>query len=170
VVATVLSAAMLAAGHAAADDNPVPPMLRRVTLPVTTPAPRPTAAATPAPTAAPATATAAAPATATFAARTPAVRPRPAPEPAPDPYRCHPAEDISCTVVRETPLGTVIVTLRPSGTVAKPAAWSVVSGAPPGPAGAAAIGGTIYVVPASSADPRILPPLPGPANGAPILD
>jgi hypothetical protein len=91
--------------------------------------------------------------------------------PAPDPYRCHPTEDIACTVVRETPQGTVIVTMRPAGAAAKPAAiWSVVSGSPPGPAGVTALGGTIYVVPTSSPEPRADLSHPGPANGAPILD
>jgi len=90
--------------------------------------------------------------------------------PAPDPYRCHPTEDIACTVVRETPQGTVIVTMRPAGAVTKPAVWSVVSGTPPGPAGVTALGGTIYVVPTSSPEPRADFTHPGPANGAPILD
>ena len=62
-----------------------------------------------------------------------------------DMYRCHPNEDIACTVVRETPEGMTIVTMRPGGATAIPASWSVVSGTPPG--ANAYPGGIIYVVP-----------------------
>jgi len=114
-------------------------------------------------------------ATATPPPANPATRPPAVPRehvarPAPDPYRCHPMEDIACTVVRETPQGTVIVTMRPAGAAAKPAVWSVVSGTPPGPVGVTALGGTIYVVPTVSPEPRADLQHPGPANGAPILD
>ena len=88
-----------------------------------------------------------------------------------DPYRCHPSEDVACTIVRETAHGTLIVTMRPAGPAAPTPAWMVISGTPPtiGPHP----GGTVYVVPSATfADP----PSPGhqvalmPANGAPILE
>jgi hypothetical protein len=88
----------------------------------------------------------------------------------PDPYRCRPSEDIACTVVRETPSGIVIMTMRSPGAAARPVVWSVVSGRPPGAPDLE--GGTVYVVPTSPPYPEAratLPPL-GPANGAPILD
>ena len=98
------------------------------------------------------------------AAPQPAV-PRPAPL---DPYRCQPSQDISCTVVRETAQGTLIVTMRRAGP-ARPPAWTVISGAPPLPGQHP--GGTVYVVPNGTPDPAssdhqawLLP------NGAPILD
>jgi hypothetical protein len=100
----------------------------------------------------------------------PAPSPPPAPRP-PDPYRCHPKEDIACTVVRETARGMVIVTLRPSAAKSRPAAWSVVSGPPPGIPEAA--GGTVYVVPTiqwPSEARTSQQPIVATANGAPILD
>ncbi len=93
------------------------------------------------------------------------VAPRPAPF---DPYRCQPSQDISCTVVRETAEGTLIVTMRRAG--ARTPAWMVISGAPPsqGPHP----GGTVYVVPSSTAEAQ-----PGDRqavalspNGAPIIE
>jgi hypothetical protein len=96
----------------------------------------------------------------------PPVAPRP-----PDPYRCHPKEDIACTVVRETARGLVIVTLRPSATKSRPAAWSVVSGPPPGMPEAA--GGTVYVVPTIqwlSEARSSQRPVVATANEAPIID
>jgi len=96
----------------------------------------------------------------------------PAPRPAAtdDPYRCHPSEDVACTVVRETSQGTVIVTVRPRGRSALTPAWMVVSGTPPSPGPHP--GGTVYVVPNTTADAE---PTPHQAalvssNGAPILD
>lgn len=92
-----------------------------------------------------------------------------APTPTPDPYRCHPSQDISCTVVRETADGTLIITLRRRGPGARTPAWTVINGAPPSPPQVA--GGTVYVVPnstpeASSVNRQAsLSP-----NGAPILD
>jgi len=87
-----------------------------------------------------------------------------------DAYRCHPSEDIACTIVRETTHGTLIVTMRPAGPSAPTPAWMVISGSPPtvGPHP----GGTVYVVPTVTFEP----PPPGhqvalmPANGAPILE
>jgi hypothetical protein len=94
----------------------------------------------------------------------------PHPAAAEDAYRCHPNEDIACTVVRETAAGTMIVTYRPAARSATTPAWMIVSGPPPsaGPQP----GGTIYVVPTSTREPA---PLPQQAalmyvNGAPILD
>jgi hypothetical protein len=78
----------------------------------------------------------------------------PRPAEADDPYRCHPSEDISCTVVRETAQGTLIVTMRPKGQSALTPAWMVVSGAPPSPGPHPA--GTIYVVP-NTANPESVP-------------
>jgi hypothetical protein len=94
------------------------------------------------------------------------VAPRPAA--AEDPYRCNQA-DVSCTVVRETAQGTLIVTVRPTGQSAIIPAWLVISGAPPSPGPHP--GGKVYVVP-SSAEPE---PTAHQAaltyvNGAPILD
>ena len=100
-----------------------------------------------------------------------AAPPPPAPRAAAaeDPYRCHPSEDISCTVVRETSQGTLIVTLRPKGQSAGTPAWMVINGAPPsaGPHP----GGTVYVVP-NTADTELLAHQTAyrSANGAPILD
>jgi hypothetical protein len=73
--------------------------------------------------------------------------PRRAPAQDNDPYRCHPNEDIACTVVRETAQGLTIITLRPGrpATPMSAASWSVVGSAPPG--GTAYPGGIIYVVP-----------------------
>ncbi len=93
------------------------------------------------------------------------VAPRPAP---PDPYRCQPSQDISCTVVRETAQGTLIVTVRRGG--ARTPAWMVISGTPPSPGPHP--GGTVYVVPASTAE---APPTDRQAvalspNGAPIIE
>jgi hypothetical protein len=94
-----------------------------------------------------------------------------------DPYRCHPNEDIACTVVRETAQGMTIVTLRP-GRPAMPmsaASWSVVGGAPPG--GTAYPGGIIYVVPTAPIVPpqfqalaQTQEPAFTTANYAPILE
>src|SRR4051794_4108136 len=52
-----------------------------------------------------------------------------------DTGRCHPQEDIACTVVRETARGTVIVTVRSFGgsATAPSPSWTVISGAPPVP-------------------------------------
>jgi len=104
---------------------------------------------------------------ATLAANQP-VAPRLAP--ADDPYRCHPSEDISCTVVRETAQGTLIVTVRPGGRSALTPAWMVISGTPPTPGPHP--GGTVYVVPNTSADAEPMPHQAAlmPANGAPILE
>jgi hypothetical protein len=109
---------------------------------------------------------------ATTPAITPAISRRPVVAPPPrmprsDPYRCQ-ADDVACTVVRETTRGLVVVTLRPQGTTARPAVWSVVSGTPPG--ADEALGGTVYVVPTTRPEPRAELPPPGAANGAPILD
>jgi hypothetical protein len=94
-----------------------------------------------------------------------------------DPYRCHPNEDIACTVVRETAQGMTIVTLRP-GRPAMPmsaASWSVVGAAPPG--GTAYPGGIIYVVPTVPTVPpqfqalaQTQEPAFTTANYAPILE
>jgi hypothetical protein len=113
-----------------------------------------------------------------------AAQPRPAaksPAPAPSPtpaarhahaaarphadrsYGCRPAEDISCTIVRETADGVVIVTQRPPGSSVPAPAWSVVSGPPPD--GAQHAGGTIYVVPATKSAPTEVASIT-----APILD
>jgi len=96
----------------------------------------------------------------------------PAPAEADDAYRCHPSEDVACTIIRETAQGTLIVTMRPGGASSAAPAWTVISGAPPtlGPHP----GGTVYVVPnaspssetASWAHEAALMP----ANGAPILE
>jgi hypothetical protein len=94
-----------------------------------------------------------------------------------DPYRCHPNEDIACTVVRETAQGMTIVTVRP-GRPAMPmsaASWSVVGAAPPG--GTAYPGGIIYVVPTVQTVPpqfqalaQTQEPAFSTANYAPILE
>jgi len=87
-----------------------------------------------------------------------------------DAYRCHPSEDISCTVIRETAAGTMIVTLRPAAQSAVSPAWMVVSGVPPsaGPHPP----GTIWVVPSSAgqAEPSPQEQALNSINGAPILD
>ncbi len=87
-----------------------------------------------------------------------------------DPDGCQPAQDIACTVVRETAQGTLIVTMRRTGPAARPPAWIVVSGVPP--TAGAHPGGTVYVVPNGPAEPphadreaAVIAP-----NGAPILD
>jgi len=91
-----------------------------------------------------------------------------------DAYRCHPNEDIACTVVRETAQGMTIVTMRPGGQASSAASWSVVSGTP---AGATAFpGGIIYVVPTVSPAPpqfQAMAQTQEPtytANNAPILE
>ena len=87
-----------------------------------------------------------------------------------DASRCHPSEDISCTVIRETAAGTMIVTFRPAAQSAVSPAWIVVSGAPPsaGPHPP----GTIWVVPSSTgqAEPSPQEQVVNYVNGAPILD
>jgi hypothetical protein len=95
---------------------------------------------------------------------------KPAPPAADDAYRCHPSDDIACTVVRETAEGLVIATLRGPGAHTDPPNWSVVSGVPPAPVNGAR--GTVYVVPTATFTPAYhggSMPLPLP-NGAPILD
>jgi len=95
--------------------------------------------------------------------------PVPRPAPADDPYRCHPSQDVSCTVVRETSQGTLIVTMRPKGQSGRAPAWIVVSGAPP--SGGPHRGGTVYVVPSDAdAEPMTRQAALMPPNGAPILD
>jgi hypothetical protein len=101
----------------------------------------------------------------------PAASPAPAPPATDDPYRCHPSEDIACTIVRETLSGTLIVTLRPVSPRAAAPAWTVVSGAPPTPGPHP--GGTVYVVPnvapsETASWPHQVALMP--ANGAPILE
>jgi hypothetical protein len=95
----------------------------------------------------------------------------PATSPSPSTTECHLAEDIACTIVRETADGTLIVTIHPGGMSAPAPAWSVISGAPPGTW--TRTGGTIYVVPtltmvsnAGGGDQAVLVT----ANGAPILE
>lgn len=93
--------------------------------------------------------------------------PRPAPA---DPYRCQPSQDISCTVVRETAQGTLIVSMRRGGPGARLPEWVVISGAPP--LQGRHPGGTVYVVPNDAAEVQ---PLDHQAdvtspNGAPILE
>ncbi|HVY37401.1 MAG TPA: hypothetical protein VHM31_05680 [Polyangia bacterium] len=102
------------------------------------------------------------------AATTQSVAPHPLA--ADDAYRCHPSEDISCTVIRETAGGTMIVTLRPAGQSAVSPAWIVVSGAPPSPGPHPP--GTIWVVPSSTgqAEPSPQGQALNDVNGAPILD
>jgi hypothetical protein len=92
-----------------------------------------------------------------------------------DAYRCHPNEDIACTVVRETATGMTIMTMRPGGGIAPPSSWSVVSGTPPG--ASAYPGGIIYVVPTTpTGAPRFeagtgeRDGMLATANDAPILD
>lgn len=94
----------------------------------------------------------------------------PRPTAAEDPYRCHPTEDVSCTVVRETLQGTLIVTMRPGSHSDYAPAWMVISGAPPSPGPHP--GGTVYVVPNTTADAEPMPhqAVLLPANGAPILE
>lgn len=94
----------------------------------------------------------------------------PHPLAAEDAYRCHPSEDISCTVIRETAAGTMIVTLRPAGQSAVGPAWMVVSGVPPSPGPHPP--GTIWVVPSSAgqAEPSPQEQALNSVNGAPILD
>ncbi|HVT06126.1 MAG TPA: hypothetical protein VHO67_01650 [Polyangia bacterium] len=94
----------------------------------------------------------------------------PHPLAAEDAYRCHPSEDISCTVIRETAGGTMIVTFRPAGQSAVSPAWMVVSGAPPSPGPHPP--GTIWVVPSSTdqAKPSAQEQALNSPNGAPILD
>ena len=85
-----------------------------------------------------------------------------------DPYRCNPA-DISCTVVRETAQGTLVVTVRPTGQSAVIPAWLVISGAPPTPGPHP--GGKVYVVPSTGGDAEPSPQaVLANVNGAPILD
>jgi hypothetical protein len=84
--------------------------------------------------------------------------------PDPDPYRCHPNEDIACTVVRETLQGLVIATFR--GRPEEAGTWTVVSSPPPG--APYTPGGTVYVVPSIPRTAAAQPPLP--PNGAPIID
>jgi hypothetical protein len=102
--------------------------------------------------------------------KTPPPAPAPHPAPADDPFRCHPSQDIACTIVRETVQGTLIVTVRPKGRSGTAPAWTVVSGAPPsaGPHP----GGTVYVVPSSGADGESTFHQAAlmTSNGAPILD
>jgi hypothetical protein len=82
-----------------------------------------------------------------------------------DQYRCHPDEDIACTIVRETSRGLVISTVRPIRTQGS---WSVVSGVPAG--SEMVTGGTIYVVPSAAAVTRDRDESITYPNGAPILD
>jgi hypothetical protein len=81
-----------------------------------------------------------------------------------DPYRCHPNEDVACTVVRETAQGLVIATFR--GRPEEGGSWTVVSSPPPG--APYTPGGTVYVVPSIPRTAAAQPPLP--PNGAPIID
>jgi hypothetical protein len=94
----------------------------------------------------------------------------PRPPSADDPYRCHPSEDVSCTVVRETAQGTLIVTVRPKGHSGVIPAWVVISGTPPSPGPHPA--GTVYVVPNGPPDAEAMAPQVAlaPPNRAPILD
>jgi hypothetical protein len=81
-----------------------------------------------------------------------------------DPYRCHPYEDLACTVVRETVHGLVIATVRSAPEEAS--SWTIVSAAPPGTF--AAPGGTVYIVPTATRTAAVSSPRP--PNGAPIID
>jgi hypothetical protein len=94
----------------------------------------------------------------------------PRPVAADDPYRCHPSEDISCTVVRETTQGTLIVTRRPPRRSGRAPAWIVINAAPPSPGPHP--GGTVYVVPNATPDVESVPHQVAwtTPNGAPIID
>lgn len=91
-----------------------------------------------------------------------------------DAYRCHPNEDIACTVVRETARGVTVTTMRPGRSPSQAASWSVVRGAPPG--AVAYPGGIIYVVPTTSPAPSAFQGLAETiesaytANNSPILE
>ena len=91
-----------------------------------------------------------------------------------DAYRCHPSEDIACTVVRETAHGVTVMTMRAGRSPSQAAAWSVVRGAPPG--AVAYPGGIIYVVPTTppaSSEYQALAQTPEfvyTANNSPILE
>jgi len=83
-------------------------------------------------------------------------------------YACHPKEDLSCTVIHETPKGIVVVTFRPTG-AKETRVWSVVNA--PAEPGSASTGGTIYVVPGEArpvSDVQAAPQVS--ENSAPILD
>jgi hypothetical protein len=83
-------------------------------------------------------------------------------------YACHPKDDLSCTVIRETAKGIVVVTFRPTG-AKETRVWSVVNA--PAQPGSGSTGGTIYVVPGAARPVSdVQPPTQFSDNGAPILD
>jgi hypothetical protein len=83
-------------------------------------------------------------------------------------YACHPKEDLSCTVIHETPQGIVVVTFRPSGAKEK-REWSVVNA--PAEGSGSSTGGTIYVVPGSAPTATVAQPTAHSSDSsAPILD
>ena len=95
-------------------------------------------------------------------------------------YRCHPDEDMACTIVRQTGRALIVLTYRPSGAeIGQP--WSVMIN-DPGGASQIVRPGTVTIVPNEVAQGKTLvdcaPPMPLPApagggplpNGAPIID
>ena len=84
-------------------------------------------------------------------------------------YACHPKEDLSCTVIHETPQGIVVVTFRPTGAKEK-REWSVVNAPAEASAGPSA-GGTIYVVPGAAPTATVAQPTTRSSdNNTPIID